>query len=140
MPSQAEDERTPIPPDALPGAVDPIAAVLRFAAGPPREGRCEGEQKVFDGRRSYTLGLSLGDEGGIDAIDVGGTDIQALKCRVTMTRTGGRSPDPWPFRSADVEEAWLWFWTSPQGWAIPVRFEADAPVGYAVGELAELPK
>jgi hypothetical protein len=137
VPSPQDEGRETVPPELQAGSVDPVGAVVRFGLGPVKDGRCEGAENIFDGRRSYTLTL---DGGTRETVDIGGTPVEALKCRLVMTRTGGRSDDSWPFRSADVEESAIWFWTLPQGYAIPVRVEADAPIGTAVGELVSLPQ
>ena len=110
-----------------------------FAADGPSKGKCEGGAKVFDGRRSYTLTLSPADVAA-ELVDVGDNEVQALKCTITSYRTGGKSPDGILSSSDGTENATIWFWTDTVGYAVPVRIEADAPVGYAVAQLVELPK
>ena len=140
VPSLADEERTPIPDDARQDALDPIAALLSFATGGPARGVCEGGVKVFDGRRSYTLALDAGGGAGVvEQRKVGREAVPALKCRITSVRTGGKSPDGWLSSSNDSEHAEIWFWRDPMGRAIPIRIEADAPIGYAVAQLAALP-
>jgi hypothetical protein len=139
-PTLEAEKRTPIPDDARSGALDPISALYTFARGGPAAGTCEGGVKVFDGRRSYTLALGPDKDGASWVkLAVGGTDVVALKCLIQSRRTGGSSPDSWFSSSGETEDASIWFWRDPQGRAIPVRVEADAAIGYAVGELAELP-
>lgn len=139
-PSLDEEERTPIPDDARHAALDPLSAMLSFATGAPARGQCAGTVKVFDGRRSYVLTLDPGaDSGRLETLEIGGTAVTALKCRISSLRTGGKSPDGWLSDTSDSEAAEIWFWSDPAGRAIPVRLEADAPVGYAVAQLSRLP-
>lgn len=140
QPTLAAEKRTPIPEDAREGALDPISAMYSFALGGPARNVCEGEAKVFDGRRSYRLVLDAENGGGVfNALQIGGVEATALKCRVTSIRTGGKSPDGWLSSSSDYEHATIWFWRDAHGRAVPVRLEADAPIGYAVAQLSRLP-
>jgi len=139
-PTLAEEERSAIPDDARAGSLDPISALFAFALGGPATGTCEGGAKVFDGRRSYTLTLSPDRDGASWVkLDIGDATVVTLKCTISSQRTGGASPSSWFSSSGETEAASIWFWRDPKGRAIPVRVEADAPVGYAVGELAALP-
>ena len=139
-PSLQDEERTPIPDDARMDAVDPISALMRFAYGPPAEGVCAGSVKVFDGRRSYTLSLDNADGNGLmEELEIGDTAVTALKCRIVSMRTGGKSPDSWLSSSKPQDTASIWFWRDGEGRAVPVRLEADAPIGHGVAQLAYLP-
>lgn len=140
IPSLADEERTPIPDDARQGALDPISAFLAFATSGPSRQICEGAAKIFDGRRSYTLTLAPDAEGiAVEIVEVGDVEVQALKCRINSYRTGGKSPDGILSSSGDSEDASIWFWRDPEGYAIPVRVEAEAPIGHSVAQLAALP-
>lgn len=139
-PSLADEARSPIPDDARMGALDPISALFSFALGGPAKGSCAGSARVFDGRRSYTLDL-FPDGEGLTYVrrPIGGTEVILLKCGISSRRTGGASPSSWFSSSGETETASIWFWRDPKGRAVPVRVEADAAVGYAVGELSRLP-
>ncbi len=136
IPTLQEEQRSPIPDEALEDALDPISALLAFAIGEPAHYRCGGSQKVYDGRRSYTLTLS---EGALDSVEIGDQDVTALKCRITYLRTGGKTPAGWLSSSDDQEDAEIWFWIDAEGRAIPIMLEGDAPIGSAVAELVALP-
>lgn len=136
-PSLAAEERTPIPDAARKGAFDPLSGLLAVAHGPVAEGRCEGAVAVYDGRRSYTLTLS---GGAAERIEIGGVEIETLKCALAYLRTGGRAPGGWLSSSSDREDAEIWFWRDPAGRAILVRVEGEAPIGTAVAELTALPQ
>jgi len=139
-PTLEEEERTSIPDEARLSAFDPLSAMLSFATGAPSQGQCAGTAKVFDGRRSYVLTLDPGEDAGrLESLEIGGTAVTALKCRISSLRTGGKSPDGWLSDTSDSEAAEIWFWRDPAGRAVPVRLEADAPVGYAVAQLSRLP-
>lgn len=140
QPSLADEKRTPIPDDARMGALDPMTALLGFALGGPASGACSGSAKVFDGRRSYTLDL-FSDPEGLTYVKrrIGDADVIALKCAIRSRRTGGASPSSWFSGSGESESAKIWFWRDPKGRAIPIRVEADAAIGYGIGELARLP-
>jgi hypothetical protein len=139
-PSLDAEERKPIPDVARLNALDPIAAMFSFAVGWPAQGKCDGYAKAFDGRRSYNLILDAADGSGvIEQVEVGGALVHALKCRISSQRTGGKSPDGWFSSSREYEHATIWFWRDASGRAIPVRLEADAPIGTGVAQLKALP-
>lgn len=135
-PTLEAEDRTPIPDEAREDALDPISALLAFAYGEPTRYRCEGDVKVYDGRRSYTLTLG---EGIVERIRIGSYELTALKCRITYLRTGGKAPGGWLSSSEDREDAEIWFWIDDKGRALPVLLEGDAPIGSAVAELQALP-
>lgn len=140
VPSLEEEERQPIPDDARMNALDPIAALFSFAVGGPSQGKCEGYAKALDGRRSYNLILDAADGSGVfQQFEIGGAVVSALKCRISSQRTGGKSPEGWFTRSREYEHASIWFWKDASGRAIPVRLEADAPIGTGVAQLRTLP-
>ena len=140
LPSLEAEERMPIPDEARMNALDPIAAVFSFAIGFPAQGKCDGYAKAFDGRRSYNLILDAADGSGVhEQLEIGGVPVTALKCRISSQRTGGKSPDGWFSSSREYEHASIWFWNDAAGRAIPVRLEADAPIGTGVAQLRALP-
>lgn len=140
VPSLLDEQRSLIPDDARMGAVDPISALMRFALGPPSQGSCAGSVKVFDGRRSYTLALDADEgQGTTEDLEIGDDTVPTLKCRITSMRTGGKSPEGWLASSPSEEHAEIWFWRDAAGRAIPVRLEADGPIGYGVAQLTQLP-
>ncbi|WP_165585244.1 DUF3108 domain-containing protein [Roseococcus sp. SYP-B2431] len=51
-------ERTPIPPEALPGTLDALSAMLQLSRQVRETGRCDGRARVFDGRRLTQLDVS----------------------------------------------------------------------------------
>jgi hypothetical protein len=53
-----DTERTPVPPEALPGAVDALSAMMRLARQMRETGRCEGQTRIFDGRRLTRIEVS----------------------------------------------------------------------------------
>ncbi len=139
-PSLADEERTPIPDAARLRALDPISALFAFALGAPARGTCAGSADVFDGRRSYSLALSPDPDGAVWVkMAIGDAEIIALKCAIQSRRTGGVSPSSWFSGSGETETASIWFWRDPKGRALPIRVEADAPIGYGVGQLTRLP-
>lgn len=140
VPSAEQEERSPVPETARQSAVDPISAMLAFAIGSPASGLCTGRIDVYDGRRSYTLMLDGGPDGAqLEAMTIGDVEVTTRKCRVTSIRTGGKSPEGVFSSGKDRESAEIWFWTDAAGRAVPVRVEADAPIGTAVAQLAALP-
>lgn len=140
VPSLEGEERKPIPDEARQHAMDPIAAMFSFAIGFPAQGKCDGYARAFDGRRSYNLILDAADGSGvIEQVEIGGAVVPALKCRISSQRTGGKSPDGWFSSSREYEHATIWFWRDASGRAIPVRLEADAPIGTGVAQLRALP-
>ncbi|WP_421995412.1 DUF3108 domain-containing protein [Roseococcus sp.] len=51
-------ERTPIPPEALPGTLDALSAMLKLSRQVRDTGRCEGQARIFDGRRLTQLNVT----------------------------------------------------------------------------------
>lgn len=55
-------ERTPVPPEALPGTVDALSAMLWLSRHVQETGRCDARARVFDGRRLTQLVLTTEPE------------------------------------------------------------------------------
>lgn len=51
-------ERTPVPPEALPGTMDALSAMLQLARQVRETGRCEAQARIFDGRRLTQLDVT----------------------------------------------------------------------------------
>lgn len=51
-------ERTPVPPEALPGTMDALSAMLQLSRQVRETGRCEAQARIFDGRRLTQLDVT----------------------------------------------------------------------------------
>jgi hypothetical protein len=134
MGAPPEGPRTPIPPGALSGAVDPATASLalldRFAAG---EG-CGGTFRLFDGVRR--LDMTVIDEGAerLEADRPWTYAGPARRCRIRFERIGGFEADE-PRETAERDyDRLLWIADLPEGPA-PVRLRVAWPLGAAVGRI-----
>lgn len=83
---KTEETRSPIPPEQLKGAVDPLTAVLALGLTASAQDKCEGKVAVFDGRRRYDTVLS--DVGREDYKGPAGVR-ETLKCDFRFVRRGG---------------------------------------------------
>lgn len=136
MPSALEDEREAVPPEQLPGTLDPFSAFYQAVLRHHAEGKCNGKSKVFDGRRRYDISFEA----------VGGRLVSgplyngaAQVCRVRQIPIAGFSQRVWLPRL--VRPKWTDVWLvevrddSP---ALPVRLEADAGLGAMVAHLVAI--
>ena len=126
VPQAKNDDRDPVPPDRMVGALDPLSGGLR-AVRAAADGHCRGQVPVFDGRRRYDLAIAAGGPDRVDGPFYAGP---ALRCSVTLQRIVGFSKDPWLPRSdlAAVMQIWL-AELAPDLPPIPVRMQAQ--IGFA---------
>lgn len=131
-PSAEEDDREPVPEGMQAHTLDPLSAAIAIAmngggTAPP------GEMAVFDGRRRYGLTVTPGP---LEAIRDAGYSGPARRLDVTMRRLAGHSRSPFFPRSQAPNKARLWVAApGPHGLPIPVRVEADSPLGAFVAHL-----
>lgn len=139
FPSQAADERAPVPSEQTIGTLDPLTAglVLSAVAG---SGRAEPQViPVFDGRRRYDLIATPEPPETIAAPAYVGP---ARVVDVSMRRIAGFSPSPFFPPPSEDEKARIWFAPASSHLPrhdVPVRLRSDGPMGSVVVTLVALP-
>jgi hypothetical protein len=136
LPSASDDEREPVPPDLLPGTVDPFTALYQAILHHPEGEQCGGRSKVFDGRRRYDFLFEA-----IASRPVAGPLYSgaAPVCRVRQIPIAGFSQRIWLPRL--VRPKWTDIWVAkvrdnlP---VLPVRLEADAGLGSMIAHLVAI--
>lgn len=125
-----EDEpKTPVPPESLPGSVDPFSALVSLAALLNDGGSCDGSIPVFDGRRRYDINLTSGGTKAFEASRYSIFSGVAEACLVELDRIGGfRIERSKYYETARNQSVWV---AAPlQGIApIPVRLEIETDYG-----------
>lgn len=135
-PPPDRDEVTLVPARSTIGTSDPFTALMRVLDTLKEKGRCEGDARVWDGRRRYDLVV---EHGGADELVADRPWAYAgptVKCRLTIDRIGGfwRESSPWRVKD-DEPERWIWAAAIADGRYVPVRFEVETGLGTIVGRL-----
>jgi hypothetical protein len=121
---------TAVPPEAIPGTVDPLSATLNMLANVARTGSCAGTARIFDGRRRYDLEVT--DRGTTTLPADRPWDFRgpARECAMKSKPIGGfwRDEDP-----PSDEDRVIWLAPLDQGLWIPVRLEFPATIGTVIG-------
>jgi hypothetical protein len=89
-------ERTPIPPEALPGTMDALSAMLQLSRQVRETGRCEARARIFDGRRLTELDLTTDP---VRHPDGGGQPSCVIESRMIAGIPVERPEDARPMRS-----------------------------------------
>jgi len=125
------DDREPVPETMLSGTVDALSAALKLSllASQPDNDRCNGEVRIFDGRRRYNIvGGAIGPGQTKGPVYSG----PAYKCRVDLVRIAGHSRNPWSPRQ-NIEGGEIWYAKLSPNWPnVPVRFESNIGMGFVV--------
>ncbi|MCG8545143.1 MAG: DUF3108 domain-containing protein [Alphaproteobacteria bacterium] len=129
VPPSNGEERDPVPAGLTVDTVDPLSATLTVLLRLAEGGRCEGEFRVFDGRRRYDMAVLPGESGTLEPIHSSIFAGRAQRCDVTLRRIAGFWKKKNDFRRP-VREPVLWV-ASPMAGVppVPVRFTADTGFG-----------
>ncbi len=132
------EEVTPVPDGTLSQTIDPLTLMLSVMDQLAATGRCEGEGKLWDGRRRYDLAVvHLGTET-LEPDRPWGYAGEAVLCTFKINRIGGFWRDSEDWREAERKSdtpARIWVAeVTPGAWA-PVRAEVETPYGTVVGRL-----
>lgn len=135
-PARAEEERMPIPAASLPGALDPLTAILRASRTITDTGSCRQRVAVFDGRRRYDLVFT--DEGDRQLTPTRYSVFSgpARLCRLRQDRIGGFLTDAGEKEIGRESVLWI---ASPLARAppVPVLLELDTSWGWLTIHLDE---
>lgn len=135
-PPPDRDEVTDVPARSTVGTSDPLTALMRVLDNLNEKGRCEGNARIWDGRRRYDLAVEHGGAEELVADRSWAYAGPAVKCRLRIERIGGfwRESSPWRVKD-DEGERWLWAAGIADGRFVPVRFEVETGLGKIVGRL-----
>ena len=137
-PTREEDERPEVPEALRQAAVDPIAAGLTLLLGAAREGTCDNELSVFDGRRLFDLKVQHAGTRELEPSNTYAYAGPVMVCRLSLTRVAGFEKDEiGKKRFPTIVEALVA--PSTEGTpALPVRFEADSRIGKVIVRLESI--
>ena len=123
VPPAQDDDRDPVAPEQMTGALDPLSAGLT-AVQAAANGRCRQRLPVFDGRRRYDLAITGGYPDRVAGPFYSGP---AFRCSVRLERQAGFSRKPW-FGAGEVSDTThVWIAKpAPDLPAVPVRMRTDA--------------
>lgn len=129
---------TPVPKSSIAGTSDPFTVILSLLDLLAATGRCEGEAKIWDGRRRYDLSVThLGEEALIAdrPWSYGG---QAIGCALDFKRIGGFRRKATDRQSRDENAPFrrvIWAAEIESGNWVLVRGEIETQYGTVVGRL-----
>jgi hypothetical protein len=127
IPRPEADRREEVGPALRAGARDLAGALFALLSRIGANGRCDGREAVFDGRRRYDLVLSHIGEDRLEASSYSAYAGPALRCGLAIERIAGypREPRRSGWHSADRATVWIApvFDGLPPA---PVRLELDA--------------
>jgi len=89
-------ERTPVPPEALPGTLDALSAMLRLSRQVRETGRCEAQARIFDGRRLTQIDVATEP---VRQPEGGGQPSCVIESRILAGIPVERPEDARPMRS-----------------------------------------
>ena len=123
------NERDPVPPELTVNTVDPLSATLKVLLGIARGGVCEGQFRVFDGRRRFDMTVLAGGRADLPRLHSSVFAGPAQRCEFRLKRIAGF----WKNRDKprrQVKQPVLWV-ASPMRNVppVPVRFNAETDFG-----------
>lgn len=130
-----DDAVTAVPPDSIPGSVDPISAIMSLAELMRTGGSCDGTIPVYDGKRRYDLTVRQDGTRLFEPNDYTIFAGEAVACRVDFERIGGFRVDRSKYsRTARDRIVWVGkpFDDAPP---IPVRVDVDTNYGNLIIHL-----
>jgi hypothetical protein len=139
-PPPEDDDRPPVPAALRRNTVDLLSLLVRTAVQSDPATACSGDAAVYDGRRRYDVAFTVAGEEVLKPQAYGSFSGTALHCRVAVTPVAG-------FRADAGEESGLGMpkdvsvWLTAEaalGLVVPVRFEADFPLGTVIGHLTDV--
>jgi hypothetical protein len=129
LPAPDPDEREPVPAALTVGTVDPLSATLDLMMGIAGGGRCEGEYRVFDGRRRYDMIVRPGASAILPRAHASIYAGPAERCDFQLVRIAGFAKKPGKL-GRQVVDPMLWVASPYPGLPpVPVRFTAETGFG-----------
>jgi Protein of unknown function (DUF3108) len=132
-----QEERTPLPAASLPGAVDPLTAVLRASRTVAANGSCGQRIPVFDGRRRYDLVFTDEGDRQLPTSRYSAVSGVARLCKVLQQRIGGFVKTAGEKEVGRESLVWI---ASPLADAppVPVKLELETSWGWLTIHLDEI--
>ena len=136
VPEPDPSERTPLPPNAAEGTLDPLSAVIGMAFSMKDGAECRGVFPIFDGRRRYDVTVEPAPSRLLDAADYSIFTGEAATCKVTdYKRLGGFRKEPSKYAdTARRREAYV-ARVAEDALPVPVRIEVHTDYGALVIHL-----
>ena len=128
-PAPEDDNRKAVPSDLRAGSLDPLTGVFGIIEAVAREGRCDGERPVYDGRRLFRLKLSHVGAAELPPSSYAAYAGPAIECLVRVEMIAG-------FKKSEIrkkhfpEQVKVFLAEAVAGAPLlPVRMEADYRFG-----------
>ncbi|MFM2041705.1 MAG: hypothetical protein RLY86_281 [Pseudomonadota bacterium] len=143
-----EEDREPVPPDLMPGTVDPMSAVMAALQAVAQGRGCTADVAVYDGRQRYDLAFLPKGTETLEATEYSPFAGPAEACGFKFTPRAGRWKER-DRRDGREEDAGrrnrdgrdITVWVAPaaaEAPPVPVRAEAPSPLGTVKIHLAEI--
>jgi len=125
--SSNPNKYTPIHKEALRGAMDPLSTVIAASMKMERDGTCNSQYPVFDGRRHLTVKLNDIDPKQFKKSNYNVFSGEAKGCRITYEELGGFKKG----KGYELEDDLDIYFASPVpgGRVVPVRMHVDTQLG-----------
>ena len=121
------DEREPVPPDAAQGSIDPLSVLALLSRQVQQDGRCDGNETTFDGRRVMAMTARTKSHEILPHTARSNFSGDALRCGFESVLTAG-----FPLSGAEKARAPrhgdAWFASPGPGYAAwPVQINFETP-------------
>ncbi len=131
-----ENELTPIPEGALDNTIDPISALVGMSGVLAEGGACEGELKLYDGRRRFDLAMTDAGTRIMAPNDYNIYEGEARVCRVEINRIGGFRIEQSQYSKTARDRTVLIAQPFAEAPPIPVRVDVQTAFGTLVVHLS----
>ncbi|MHA1600852.1 MAG: DUF3108 domain-containing protein [Alphaproteobacteria bacterium] len=135
-PRTAEDDEASVPERMRRGTLDPASAILALVDAAARDGRCDGNYPVYDGRRRYDLTISLIGPSPLAPNRYSSYSGPATLCRVIINKMSGFRDKAKRGGMPDAIKIWL-APVADTKLAVPVRLEGTSDLGNLIIHLID---
>ncbi|MDJ0945195.1 MAG: DUF3108 domain-containing protein [Kiloniellales bacterium] len=128
-PAPEDDHRKPVPSGLRAGSLDPLNTVFAIIEAVTREGRCQGERPVYDGRRLFRVTLNHVGSVVLPPSSYAAYAGDAIECLVRLETVAGFKKNEIRKKHFPTEVQVYLAEAVPGAPLFPVRLEADYRFG-----------
>jgi hypothetical protein len=144
VPSLEEEQRRPVPPEQLVGAMDVISGITAVMKAVAQSGDCNQSVPIFDGRRLFAVDFAARGTEILAPTELNAFSGEAVKCDVKVRVLAGDSAryrregfrDNRDDENGGRTTITVWMASVTGGPAVPVKIQATSPFGSAFVHLA----
>ena len=132
----AEDDEAAVPEKMRRDTLDPASAIFAVIDAVARDGRCDGNYPVYDGRRRYDLSVSLVGPSPLSLNRYSSYSGPATLCRVAINKLSGFRDKAKRGGMPSAIKVWLAPVAGTKS-AVPVRLEGASNLGNLIVHLVD---